>query len=67
MKRKNPNRREERLAESKIFELRKKAARFLQAGDVAEFNRLQSTIAHLQEVHGVVLGCGKEENSERIA
>jgi len=61
------NARERRLAEGKIFQLRKKAARFLQVGDVEEFNRIQNAISDLQEIHGIVLGRGKGEHDDRTA
>ncbi|HUZ47330.1 MAG TPA: hypothetical protein VMW54_11910 [Terriglobia bacterium] len=67
MKRKNPNRRETRLVETEIFHLRKKADLSLQAGDVAEFDRLQSAISHLQAVHGIVKGQGEDEHHGRTA
>ena len=51
---------------SEIFDLRKKAALYLQAGDAEEFNRIQITIGELQQKHGAVTGVGKEKD-ERTA
>jgi hypothetical protein len=49
-------------AESMIFNLRKKASLFLQAGDTDSFNRIQSTITHLQELYGAVKGAERKQN-----
>jgi hypothetical protein len=43
-------------AEAVIFDLRKKASLFLQAGDTETFNRIQSTIANLQDIYGAMKG-----------
>ena len=53
-------------AESMIFNLRKKADLFLQAGDTDKFNRIQATIGHLQELYGAVKGAGRK-NDDRTA
>jgi hypothetical protein len=45
-------------AETVIFDLRKKASLFLQAGDTETLNRIQSTIANLQDIYGAVKGAG---------
>lgn len=63
----NPNARERRLMESRIFELRKKVDRYLQVGDSETVNRLQSDIAYLQRVSGVVKGAKEREGNERTA
>ncbi len=49
-------------AEAVIFDLRKKASLFLQAGDTDSFNRIQSTIAHLQELYGAVKGAERKDH-----
>jgi hypothetical protein len=49
-------------AEAVIFDLRKKASLFLRAGDTETFNRIQSTIANLQELYGAVKGAEGEHN-----
>jgi len=56
-----------RDAENTIFDLRKKADLFLQAGNIEAFNRIQITISHLQEVYGAVKGAGRKEDNERTA
>jgi hypothetical protein len=53
-------------AEQEIFELRKKADLYLQAGDTEEFNRIQTTISELQREHAVFSGV-KRKNDERTA
>jgi hypothetical protein len=58
--------REREKAESLIFDLRKKGDLFLQAGDSDSFNRIQSTIATLQTIYGVVKGMKRGKN-ERTA
>jgi hypothetical protein len=55
-----------RDTEHTIFDLRKKADLFLQAGNTEEFNRIQTTIGHLQELYGAVTGVEREDN-ERTA
>jgi hypothetical protein len=47
-------------AEKVIFDLRKKAALFLQAGDTETFNLIQCTIANLQAIYGATKGKGEE-------
>ncbi|MGA2250997.1 hypothetical protein [Terracidiphilus sp.] len=42
--------------ETAIYELRKKAAGFLRAGDVEGFNHLQDEISRIQKSSGVVIG-----------
>lgn len=54
---------EKDTAEAMIYDLRKKADLFLQAGDTEAFNRIQSTIAHLQELYGAVKGMKGETNA----
>jgi len=43
-------------AEQEIFELRKKADLHLQVGSIEEFNRIQTTIANIQQKHAVFSG-----------
>lgn len=50
-------------AEAVIFDLRKKASLFLQAGDTETFNRIQSTIANLQDIYGAMKGMKGEKNA----
>lgn len=56
-----------RDAENKIFALRKKADLFLQAGDTAEFNRLQREISQLQQKHGATMGVERKRDNARTA
>jgi hypothetical protein len=51
-----------RDAENTIFDLRKKADLFLQAGNTGEFARIQNTISHLQELYGAVKGAERKNN-----
>jgi len=57
----------QRNAESLIFDLRKRVALYLQAGNTDEVNRIQQTIAHLQEVYGAVKGAGRKKDNDRTA
>jgi hypothetical protein len=54
-------------AEQSIYELRKKAALFLRAGDMAEYDRILTTIANLQRTTGAVKGHGKDKDNARTA
>lgn len=54
---------EREKAESLIFDLRKKSNGFLQAGDTDEFNKIQLTISHLQQLYGAVKGEKKGKNA----
>jgi hypothetical protein len=57
-----------RDAENTIFDLRKKADLYLQAGAVDAFNLVQDQIVELQKQTGAVKGAGKEmDNDHRIA
>ena len=49
-------------AEAVLFDLRKKASLFLQAGDTETFNRIQATIANLQDIYGAVKGAERKNN-----
>ena len=61
------NKRENHVIENKIFHLRQKASKFLQAGDTDSFNEIQSTIAHLQQASGVTHGAERKKDNERTA
>ena len=50
-------------AEATIFDLRKKASLFLQVGDTETFNRIQSTIANLQDIYGAMKGMKGEKDA----
>jgi hypothetical protein len=52
-------------AEQSIYELRKKAALFLRAGDMAEYDRILTTIANLQRTTGAVKGYGKDNTNDQ--
>jgi hypothetical protein len=54
-------------AENTIFNLRKKADLYLQAGDIEEYNRILTTISDLQKTTGVTKGWGKENDNARTA
>jgi len=56
----------EREAENTIFDLRKKADLFLQAGNTEEFDRIQITIGHLQKIYGAVKGRGVEQRKSLV-
>lgn len=56
-----------RDAENTIFDLRKKAALFLRAGDTEEFNRIQTTISHLQKLYGATKGAERKDDNARTA
>ena len=51
-------------AEDEIFALRKKSNLYLLAGDIEEFNRIQTNISELQ-MQGAVTGKGKDEHDDR--
>lgn len=53
-------------AEDRIFNLRKKADLFLQAGNTEEFERILIAISHLQEVYGALHGA-ERKNNDRTA
>jgi hypothetical protein len=50
-----------------IFNLRKKADLYLQAGDTEEYNRILTTISDLQKTTGVTKGRGKGNDNARTA
>ena len=52
-------------AEQSIYELRKKAALFLRAGDMAEYDRILTTIANLQRTTGAVKGHRKDNTNDQ--
>jgi hypothetical protein len=56
-----------RAAENTIFDLRKRAALFLEAGNTEQFSRIQITIAHLQELYGAVKGAERKKDNDRTA
>ena len=49
-------------AEAMIFSLRQKSGMYLQASDIETFNRIESAIATLEYVYGVVKGVKRGEN-----
>ena len=57
----------QRDAEAVIFDLRKRVALYLQAGNTDEVNRIQQTIAHLQEVYGAITGAGRKRDNDPTA
>jgi len=54
-------------AEQSIYELRKKAALFLRAGDMAEYDRILTTIANLQRTTGATKGRREEKDNDPTA
>ena len=54
-------------AEQSIYDLRKKAGLYLQAGDTEEYNRILDTISNLQKTTGAVKGRGKEKDNDPTA
>jgi hypothetical protein len=57
----------EREAENTIFVLRKKANLYLQAGDTEAVERIQTTIARLQEIYCVTKGVERTKDNDRAA
>ena len=54
----------ERETETAIYELRKKAAGFLQVGDVEGFNRIQLEISQRQQSSGALTGRREDKGYE---
>ena len=50
-------------AENMIFSLMRKVDLYLRAGDMAEVDKIQRTIAHLQRIYGVTSGVNRRDEN----